>query len=119
MNTDLLAHIIYLLLTYLITVHVGWRFYTHGRVYILALLHQNEALTDAVNRLLLVGYYLLNLGYAALMIKLWQRVDTLSAMMGMLAQKVGTIMLTLACIHFCNMAVIAWLHKKQVSEPIK
>ena len=51
MNTA--ALIIYILSAYIITVHVGWKFYTNGRVYILNLMEGDEAYTDSINKLLL------------------------------------------------------------------
>ncbi len=69
MNT--IAYILYLIITYIITVRVGFIFYRNGRVFILELLHQDVQLTDFINRILLTGYYLLNLGYAALMLRSW------------------------------------------------
>ncbi|MEO8406404.1 MAG: hypothetical protein ABI480_17470 [Chitinophagaceae bacterium] len=107
MNT--FAYIIYLFLTYLITVHVGLIFYRNGRVYILRLLHGDEKLTDFINRILLTGYYLLNLGYAALMISFWKTVYTWTEMMTTISIKTGQIMLTLAVIHFCNMGIILFI----------
>jgi hypothetical protein len=100
------AYILYLLLTYIITVQVGLIFYRNGRVYILRLLHGDTELTDFINKLLLVGYYLLNLGYAALMIQLWQLVDTWEQVLTSVLTMTGRIMLTLAAIHFINMTVI-------------
>ncbi|TWI81564.1 hypothetical protein IQ13_2582 [Lacibacter cauensis] len=108
-----IAYIIYLLLTYFITVHVGLRFYRNGRIYILGLLEGNEALTDFINKLLLVGYYLLNLGYAALMIQLWTTVVTWLALFESIFIMTGRIMLTLALIHFMNMLVIYLIRKRQ------
>jgi hypothetical protein len=104
MNT--IAYIIYLFITYLITVHVGLRFYRNGRVYILRLLHGDEKLTDSINNILLIGYYLLNLGYAALMINTWKTIITWTELVGSIGTMTGKIMLTLAIIHFFNMAVI-------------
>ncbi len=108
-----MAYIIYLLLTYFITVHVGLRFYSNGRIYILGLLEGNEELTDFINKLLLVGYYLLNLGYAALMIQLWTTVNTWLALFESIFIMTGRIMLTLALIHFMNMLIIYLIRKQQ------
>ncbi len=72
MNT--IAYILYFLITYFITVHTGLSFYRNGRIYILNLLEGNEALTSYINRLLLVGYYLLNLGYVALTVNEWDEI---------------------------------------------
>lgn len=110
MNT--IAYIIYLLVTYLITVRVGFIFYRNGRVFILGLLHNDAQLTDYINRILLVGYYLLNLGYAALMLRSWDTIDTWTELLVSIGTKTGQIMLTLAIIHFMNMAVIYIISKR-------
>jgi len=111
MNT--LAYILYLVITYFITVHVGLIFYRNGRVYILRLLQNDEALTDFINRILLTGYYLLNLGYAALMIRSWQAVNNMEELMSSVLIMTGKIMLTLAVIHFFNMAAIYLFSRKK------
>jgi hypothetical protein len=111
MNT--LAYILYLLITYIITVHVGLRFYRNGRWYILRLLHGDEHLTDSINRILLIGYYLLNLGYAALMISTWKTVNSIEEVLLSVFTMTGKIMLTLAIIHFFNMTVIFLVSNKK------
>ena len=110
MNT--LAYILYLLITYIITVHVGLRFYKNGRIYILQLLHGDERLTQFINKMLLVGYYLLNLGYAALMLSTWQTIYSIAEVFLTVLTMTGRIMLTLAVIHFLNMGAIYLFSKK-------
>ncbi|MBL7739401.1 MAG: hypothetical protein JNK14_09285 [Chitinophagaceae bacterium] len=110
MNT--LAYIIYLLLTYWITVHVGMIFFRNGRRYILPLLHDDERLTDFINRALLTGYYLLNLGYAAIMIRTWRTISTWQELVASISTMTGRIMLTLAVIHFFNMAMILLISRR-------
>ena len=58
---NILAYIFYLLITYIITFKVGLIFYRNGKIYILKLMRGNEHLSASINRLLLIGYYLLNL----------------------------------------------------------
>ncbi|MBN8673970.1 MAG: hypothetical protein J0L56_07540 [Chitinophagales bacterium] len=111
MNT--LTYILYLLITWFITVHVGFVFYRNGRLYILRLLKGDEKLTGFINKALLVGYYLLNLGYAALMIRSWKTIHTWTEMLVSITHMTGKIMLTLAVIHFINMAVIFLFSQKQ------
>jgi hypothetical protein len=110
MNT--LAYILYLLITYIITVHVGLRFYRNGRIYILRLMHGDEKFTDFINRILLTGYYLLNLGYAAMMIRFWKTLTSFMDVLTSIASMTGKIMLTLAMIHFLNMAVILLISQR-------
>ncbi|MGN6292835.1 MAG: hypothetical protein ACTHMV_08840 [Chitinophagaceae bacterium] len=112
MNT--IAYLLYLFITYCITVHVGLVFYRNGRVYILALLHGDERITDSINKLLLTGYYLLNLGYAALMIQSWETLNNWTEVFTSIAYMTGRIMLILAVIHFMNMGVILhFSHKRK------
>ncbi|AXY73902.1 hypothetical protein D3H65_07875 [Paraflavitalea soli] len=110
MNT--IAYILYLFITYIITVRVGFIFYRNGRVFILELLHRDVQLTDFINRILLTGYYLLNLGYAALMLRSWDTIHTWTALLLSIVTMTGKIMLTLAVIHFCNMTVIYFFGKR-------
>ena len=110
MNT--IAYILYLFITYLITVRVGFIFYRNGRVFILELLHHDVQLTEFINRILLTGYYLLNLGYAALMLRSWDTIHTWTDLLLSIMTMTGKIMLTLAVIHFCNMTVIYFIGKR-------
>jgi hypothetical protein len=110
MNT--IAYILYLFITYLITVRVGLLFYRNGRLFILDLLKGDVQLTDYINRILLVGYYLLNLGYAALMLQTWDTIHTWQQLLASIGTMTGKIMLTLAIIHFCNMAAILFISKR-------
>ncbi|WP_276482149.1 hypothetical protein [Paraflavitalea pollutisoli] len=110
---NMLAYIIYLLITYLITVRVGWNFYRNGRVFILTLLRGDQLLTDFINRILLTGYYLMNLGYAALMLRTWDTIGTWQALLASIVVMTGRILLTLSVMHFCNMGVIYWIAQKQ------
>lgn len=110
MNT--LAYIIYLFITYLITVHVGLIFFRNGRHYILRLLHSDAKLTDSISQVLLTGYYLLNLGYAALMIRSWKTIYNWAELAASIGTMTGRIMLTLGIIHFFNMTVIYLFGKR-------
>lgn len=109
MNTT--AYIIYLSLTYLVTVHVGLRFYRHGRVYILTLFNGDHSITNFINRILLTGYYLLNLGYAALMLRNWEELHYWNQLVISIATMTGRILLLLAVIHFFNMACVLYLSR--------
>src|SRR3712207_7026266 len=47
-----------------------------GRAFLIDAFHQNEALADSVNHLLVVGFYLINLGYVSLALKTTQSLET-------------------------------------------
>lgn len=113
---NILAYIIYLFITYLVTVRVGFLFYRNGRLYILGLLQGDVSLTDFINKILLVGYYLVNLGYAALMISSWSTVHTWLELFTGITMMTGRILLTLAVMHYCNMAAILLIKNKVSSH---
>jgi hypothetical protein len=109
------AYIIYLLVTYLITVKVGLIFFRSGRLYMLHLLHGDEALTHFINKMLLTGYFLLNLGYATIMIRYWNTINTATELIVSIGTMTGRIMLLLAGMHFFNMATLYYLSKYKTS----
>lgn len=109
---NLLGYTIYLVLAYIITVQVGWIFYRNGRHYILNLMHGDIKYTDAINKLLLLGYYLMNLGYCALALALWRKPVDTATLISELAWMIGRIILSLAIMHYINMITIYYLSKK-------
>jgi len=111
MNYNLVAYIVYLVLMVFIIVTVGRYFYNNGRVFILSLFKGHAAHTDAINKLLLVAYYLFNLGYAFLKLKHWQRITTLEGLFSSLSVHMGVLILILAVTHYGNMLVLYLLSK--------
>jgi hypothetical protein len=113
MNYNISAYIIYLALMVFIIVYVGRHFYTNGRVFIISLLHGNVPLADRINRLLLLAYYLFNIGYTFLKLKHWQKVSGIETLFSSLAANMGLLILILAFTHYFNMLVIYLLSKRK------
>lgn len=116
MNT--LTYLLYLMITGVVTIRAGWLFYHHGRLYILRLLKGDEALTKFINKALLTGYYLLNLGHLALTLRTWPAIHSVPQMMGYIAFRSGGIFMLLGIIHFLNMGAIYLisLRKQSISS---
>lgn len=74
-----------------------------GEVFLDDVFVDNPRMAPAVNRLLVVGFYLLNLGYAFVTLK--AGADSLTAVQAMetLAAKLGALLISLGVIHFGNM----------------
>lgn len=111
MNYNVSVYIVFLAVMIFIIVFVGRYFYTNGRIFIITLLQGHVALADSINRLLLSGYYLLNIGYAFLKLKQWPKIHTPEAWLSSLSVNVGLLVLILACIHYLNMLAIYYLSK--------
>jgi hypothetical protein len=109
------ALISYLLITGYITVFVGQVLYKNGRHFLMQMLIE-EDMTDAVNRILLTGYYLINLGYVIIMLTLRPPVNSFSDMISSVSVSVGRIMLTLGVIHYFNIAVVSLWHKLNITK---
>ena len=109
---NLIAYGIYAVLTYLITVRVGWLFHKHGIHFIRNEL-QDDSIANSVNNLLLVCYYLTNLGYITCMIWYWEQVTSFQMLVESLSQKVSFIVLMLGVLHFANMSLLFFLRKKR------
>ena len=107
MNLNLTAYGIYLLVTFYITVIVGYKFYKNGIHLVLDLFQNNVEGAHAINKLLLVGYYLVNLGYLAISISLWPMITSYHQMLQLIFNEVSFILLVLAFLHYNN---IFWLH---------
>jgi len=112
MNT--IAYLIYLAVTYLITVKVGWLFYRSGRVFIPGLLHGNTTLADAINNILLAGYYLVNIGYATVMISTWHIIHNWTEMLSVIITMTGLIILSLGILHCFNLLAIYFISQRNI-----
>jgi hypothetical protein len=110
---NIVAYIIYLFITYIITVRVGKVFYKNGRHYILSIVNNDCQLTDFINKILLAGYYLINLGYATIMLNFWKTVTNYAGLIASVSNMTGKIILSLAIVHFANMYIISIIGKKQ------
>jgi hypothetical protein len=113
MSYNVSAYIIFLTLVIFIIVYVGRYFFTNGRVFIVSLFNGNVSLADHINKLLLIAYYLFNIGYSFIKVKHWQRLTNLEMMLSSLASNVGVLIFILAVIHYCNMLVIYQLSKSK------
>ncbi len=63
------AYIAYLFISISVTIWVARALSKHGRVFLIDTFMHNEPLADAVNNLLVVGFYLINVGYVALALR--------------------------------------------------
>ena len=75
------TYVLYLLVTVPLTVWVATTLSRNGRVFLEDVFAGDERLAHAVNRLLVVGFYLLNLGFVMLFLRVTSRVGDLRDML--------------------------------------
>jgi hypothetical protein len=116
MNYNISAYIIFLALIVFIIVYVGRYFFTNGRIFIISFFNGNVSLADQVNKLLLIAYYLFNIGYSFLKLKQWKKITDFEMLVSSLASNIGVLIFILAVTHYFNMLVIYLLsHSKSFS----
>ena len=82
-----------------------------GEVFLADVFPENPELGAAVNKLLVVGFYLVNLGYAARMLSGGNATDVRSAI-EVLSMKLGALLLSLAAMHFVNMFILHRIRRR-------
>jgi len=103
----ILTYFIYLLISVGLTVGVGRALARSGRTFLLDVFGGNDSLAEAVNRLLVVGFYLLNLGFVTLTMQTSGNIADARQGLQLLSVKIGEVLLVLGVLHFANLAVFA------------
>ena len=115
MDLKFVAYSIYLIISVLLTVWVGRTLFRNGQIFLDEALG-NETLARSVNHLLVVGFYLLNLGYVTIGLKINSVIDTPSVAFEALSWKLGLVLLVLGAIHFFNVYVLSRFRRRRLLE---
>ncbi|MFN3167471.1 MAG: hypothetical protein ACE37H_10455 [Phycisphaeraceae bacterium] len=117
------TYAIYLTLSLVLTVWVARTLHHHGRVFLVTAFHGDEKLADSVNHLLVVGFYLINLGWVTLALKTGETPLTVGDVFELLSYKLGVVLLILGAMHFLNIYVFNRMRKNaqydQAPPPIE
>ncbi len=112
MNYFILTYAAYLTVSILLTIWVAKVLFNNGRIFLVNIFHGNAPLADSVNKLLVVGFYLVNIGYMCLVLKETNTIKNTQEVIEVLSYKIGTIILILGAMHFFNVVVFFKLRNK-------
>src|SRR5260370_19216490 len=107
MTIEIATYLLYVGISIALTVWVAHTLHKNGRIFLVDVFHGNEPLADSVNHLLVVGFYLINLGYVSLALKLGYTVATAQEGIEALSVKVGTLLLVLGGMHLFNLLIFS------------
>jgi hypothetical protein len=107
----MISYFSYLAISAALTVWVARTLHNAGRVFLVDAFHGNEPLADSVNRLLVVGFYLINFGYIALTLATQAALNTLREAIELESKKLGVVLLILGGMHFFNILVLAKMRR--------
>jgi hypothetical protein len=96
------VYIAYATIAVALIVWIQRTLFRNGAVFLQDVFNDTPKLAESVNHLLVVGFYLLNLGYAALTLQADPAASVVQAI-EILSWKLGVLLVTLGIIHFCNM----------------
>ena len=99
------AYALYLCVSIALTIWVARTLSQTGRIFLVRCFGQDQELADSTNRLLVIGFYLINLGFICYRLGNWPvgSADLIAA----LGTRIGVTLLTLGLMHFVNMLMIA------------
>src|SRR3954468_10221037 len=101
----LFCYLSYLAISIASTIWVARNLHRNGRIFLVEAFHGNTELADSVNQLLVVGFYLINIGYVALALKTDAALNTTRQVIELESQKLGVVLLILGGMHFFNIFV--------------
>lgn len=112
MNLTVLTYITYLIISITLTAWVAQTLFRNGRIFLVDCFLGKEDLADSVNHLLLVGFYLVNVGFVALFLRIGIDIGTVRGVLEVLSGKLGVVLLVLGVMHFGNIFVFTKLRRR-------
>jgi hypothetical protein len=112
MDIVVITYAAYLFISIALTIWVAQTLHKNGRVFLVEVFHGDESLADSVNHLLVVGFYLINLGYVSLALKIGYEIGTARQGIEALSWKIGLVMLVLGGMHFFNLLIFNRIHRR-------
>lgn len=106
------SYTIYLLCSVATTVWVGHTLHRNGRIFLIDAFRKNTELADSVNHLLLVGFYLINIGYVTFAVKYGTKPESASEVFEVCSTKIGLVLLVLGVMHFLNLHIFSKMRKR-------
>ena len=106
------CYLSYLAISIALTVWVARTLHKNGRVFLVDAFHGNVELADSVNHLLVVGFYLINIGYIAVALKTGQALTSAREVIELESGKIGVVLLILGVMHFFNLFVLGRMRFK-------
>jgi len=106
------CYLLYLGISLALTVWVARTLHKNGRIFLVDSFLGNEALADSVNHLLVVGFYLINIGFVSLALKYGEKATDVQTTLEILSTKVGLVLVVLGIMHFFNLFVFSKLRRR-------
>lgn len=111
------TYLAYLAVSIPITIWVARTLHYRGRIFLVDAFQGNEPLADSVNHLLVVGFYLINIGYVTFTLRTGATLTSLRQAMELLSDKLGLVLVVLGVVHFFNLYIFSQMRKRALQAP--
>jgi hypothetical protein len=119
MNWTTITHLGYLLIAVPLTIWVAHTLSRHGRVFLEDVFPGKEALAESVDKLLVLGFYLLNVGFVLLYLRRGDPATSLTGLLEALSGKIGIVLVVLGVVHFINVYVFNAVRRRSRLEELR
>lgn len=106
MNFNIIGYFIYLAITIYIILKVGRICFKNGNIYVAELIPNHADLCQKINQVLLLGYYLLNIGYCAMTLISWQKILSFPQLIETIGIKTAIIIFIISILHYLNIIIL-------------
>ena len=104
------AYVAYLVLAAVLVIGVGWTLFRNGAVFLRGVFPEDDRLAAALNRLLLTGFYLVNIGFVLLTSTLGDPAEAFRTV----TVKLGMVAVTLGLLHFVNLSMLNNARRRRI-----
>lgn len=110
------TYLAYLAISVALTIWVAKTLHKNGRIFLVDSFLGNEPLADSVNHLLVVGFYLVNIGFVTLALRYGDKAVDAQSALEILSSKVGLVLVVLGFMHFFNLGVFSKLRRRGIQH---
>jgi hypothetical protein len=112
----LAAYAVYLGISIAVTVWVARTLHKNGRAFLVEAFHGDQVLADSINHLLVVGFYLINVGWIVMTLRTTYDLRTVRAAIELLSDKIGTVLFVLGLMHFFNLFIFSRFRRRALDR---
>jgi hypothetical protein len=112
-----IVYLPYAIIAVTLTIWLARALSRHGKVFLHDVFPGRRELADAINQLLVIGFYLVNLGWALLLLQAGDaRATDLAGAIELLTTRLGVLLLLLGLAHLTNLYVFHRVRRGSVGE---
>lgn len=112
----IVVYLMYLALCLLLTIWVAEALRNSGKAFLEDVFQGNQELAVSINHLLVVGFYLVSLGFVLQFMKSPARPEDVVAVFEILSTHLGTVLFVVGFMHFFNLLVLSRWRNSRLKE---